>query len=139
MKDIRILVVEDHTSVRTLMRVVLEGEGYRVMEAADGDEAIVAAEEAKPNLIVLDLMMPELDGEHVIERIRQSASISSTPIVVVTAKEEAVGRMKDLLGDENVLVKPFENEALLERVSALAGPGTKPPESPWKEQPRRGY
>lgn len=136
-KDTRILVVEDHSSVRTLLRVILEDEGYRVMEAEDGPAAVELAESAKPDLIILDLMMPALDGEHVIEELRERQATRHTPIIVVTAKEEAVERVGVAIGEENVLTKPFEEGQLLNRVGALVGAGKKPPPPTWKGEPRR--
>lgn len=130
-------MVEDHSSVRTLLRVVLEDAGYRVMEATDGPEALEVAESASPNLILLDLMMPELDGERVIANLRAGGKTAEIPIVVVTAKEEAIGRMKDLLGEANVFGKPFDQEKLLDRISRLIGPGEPAPTSPWKGPTRR--
>lgn len=131
----RVLVVEDHSSVRTLLRVTLEDEGYRVLEANGGFEAIEAAEEAKPDLIMLDLMMPELDGEKVIHEVRGRSDIAGIPIVVVTAREEGIDRVKDLVGEANVFMKPFEEQVLVGRVRDLIGPGEDKPTSPWKGQP----
>lgn len=131
------MLVEDHSSVRALLRVVLEDEGYRIMEADDGPAALEAAESARPDLIVLDLMMPELDGEEVITRLREKPDLAGIPVLVVTAKEEAVGRMMDLLGDRNVFEKPFDQTKVVERVRELAGPARRLPSSPWKGPPER--
>lgn len=132
MSNPRILIVEDHTSVRTLLRVMFEAEGYRTIEADDGPAALEAAESVKPDLILLDLMMPELDGERVIARLSENPQLTGIPIIVVTAKQEAVDRMKDWLGDGNVFTKPFDQASLLARVEELIGPGSPLPSSPWK-------
>lgn len=137
MADKRVLIVEDHTSVRTLIRVILETEGYRVVEAGDGREAVESAENLKPELIVLDLMMPGMDGERVIEELREKPETKEIPILVVTAKEEAVGRVGEVLGRENVIQKPFEESQITQRVAEIIGPGQPPSTSPWKGPPRR--
>jgi CheY-like chemotaxis protein len=137
MADKRVLVVEDHASVRTLIRVILETDGYRVVEANDGREAVESAESLKPELIVLDLMMPGMDGEKVIEELRDKAETKEIPILVVTAKEEAVGRVGEVLGRENVIQKPFEESQITERVAEIIGPGQPSSTSPWKGPPRR--
>lgn len=132
MKDKRVLIVEDHSSVRALLRVMLEGEGYRCLEAGDGVEALQAAQSKKPDLIMLDLMMPEVDGEKVIQEIRGRADISSIPIVVVTAREEGIERISDVVGAANVFMKPFDEGKLIARVRDLIGPGEGRSTSPWR-------
>lgn len=111
---------------------MFETEGYRTIEADDGPAALEAAGSVKPDLILLDLMMPELDGERVIARLSEDPQLSGIPIIVVTAKQEAVDRMKDWLGDGNVFTKPFDQANLLARVEELIGPGSPLPSSPWK-------
>lgn len=132
MQSKRVLVVEDHSSVRTLFRVVLETEGYRVAEAEDGDAALEVAESLLPDLILLDLMMPRMDGERVIEKMYENVNLRSTPVIVVTAKEEAMDRVTEIVGRENVFVKPFDQDQVLERIKELIGPGQKQASSPWK-------
>ena len=138
MADKRILVVEDHSSVRTLFRVILESEGYRVSEAEDGDTALEMAESLRPHLILLDLMMPRLDGERVIQELQEKAELRSTPVIVVSAKEEAMDRVTEVIGQENVFGKPFDEEQVIGRVKELIGPGGKTSSSPWKGETRRG-
>jgi DNA-binding response OmpR family regulator len=133
----RILVVEDHTSVRTLLRVMLEAEGYRVMEAADGPQALDLASSDDLDLMILDLMMPELDGERVLAQLSSQEETKGLPIIVVSAKEEALDRVKDSIGAENVFAKPFEEQILLARIAELVGPGDISSSSPWKGDPRR--
>jgi CheY-like chemotaxis protein len=81
----RILVVDDKASSRELVRTVLEHCGYEVIEAADGAEAVDKARESQPQLILLDLQMPALDGFGVIERLRREVGFAATPIVALTA------------------------------------------------------
>ncbi len=128
----RILVVEDHSSVRTLFRVVLEEEGYRVAEAEDGDAALQAAESLLPDLILLDLMMPRLDGERVLGQMHDNSNLRSTPVIVISAKEEAMDRVTELVGHENVFSKPFDQQQVVDRIKELIGPGEKIASSPWK-------
>lgn len=131
-KDKRILIVEDHSSVRALLRVMLEGEGYRCLEAGDGFEALEAARSQRPDLMLLDLMMPELDGEKVILQAQGSADISTIPILVVTAREEGIERITDAVGAANVFMKPFDESKLIGRVRELIGPGEGRSTSPWR-------
>jgi len=138
MPDKRILVVEDHSSVRTLFRVILESEGYRVSEAEDGDTALEMAESLRPDLILLDLMMPRLDGEKVIQELYEKPDLRSTPIIVVSAKEEAMDRVIEVVGQENAFGKPFDEEKVVNRVKELIGPGGTTSSSPWKGETRRG-
>lgn len=121
MKSIKILLVEDNRSVRELFKVLLEGEGYEIHEAENGADGLKKAEEALPDLMILDLMMPDVDGESVLDRIRSRPELSDTPILVVSGKYEALDRLKDLIGDENVFAKPFEPTRLLDRIGALVG------------------
>jgi two-component system alkaline phosphatase synthesis response regulator PhoP len=121
-----------------LFRVILEDEGYRVAEAEDGDAALQAAENLLPDLIVLDLMMPRLDGERVIEQMYDNSNLRSTPVVVVSAKEEAMDRVMEIVGRENVFSKPFDQEQVVDRIKELIGPGEAKASSPWKgEKPNR--
>lgn len=137
MADKRVLVVEDHSSVRTLIRVILETEGYRVVEAEDGQEAVDTAESLHPELVVLDLMMPGMDGEKVISELKEKPETKDIPILVVTAKEEAVDRVGEVLGPENVIQKPFEESQIVDRVKEMIGAVQRPSTSPWKGPPRR--
>lgn len=125
MASVKILIVEDDPSIRELLRVLLESEGYAIDEAGDGGEGLEKARGVQPHLMILDLMMPGVDGEQVIGTMRGAPSLAHIPVIVVTGKDEALGRVKDLLGDENVFSKPFEPTRLLDRVGALvdAGPG----------------
>lgn len=124
------LLVDDYSSIRTLLRVVLEDEGYRTSEASNATDAIESVLKMKPDLIILDLMMPQIDGRYVIEHLRQSGN--ETPIIVLTAKTEGLDAVMDLVGALNVYNKPFDQRRLLARIQELIGEATKPTESPWK-------
>ncbi len=117
----RILVVEDDPSVRGLLQTLLTGEGYDVTTASDGLAGLVKASAAPPSCILLDLMMPDLGGVRVLEELRSDPQLAAVPVVVVTGKLDAVPALRDLLGDENVFVKPFGVTELLNRVAAITG------------------
>jgi len=112
-----ILVVDDERKIRDVVRSYLEREGYAVLLADSGQAALEIAARAEPDLIVLDLMLPDVSGEEVARSVR---SVSEVPIVMLTAKaseEDRVGGLK--LGADDYLVKPFSFEELLARVHAL--------------------
>jgi len=114
----RILIIEDELPMRTALQDVLQAEGYRVMEAADGEIGLRRAMEEKPDLILLDIMMPKLDGYAVCQELRRL----SNPVLVLmlTAKGQIEDRVTGLdAGADDYLVKPFSTEELLARVRAL--------------------
>ena len=119
----RVLVVEDDPSVRGLLHTLLSAEGYDVATASDGLAGLVKAATTSPALILLDLMMPDLGGLRVLEELRRDPALAGTPVLVVTGKVEAVPAMRELVGDESVLIKPFAVAQLLERVGELTGGG----------------
>ena len=114
----RILIIEDETPMRTALRDVLEAEGYRVLDAADGEGGLARALEEKPDLILLDIMMPKLDGYEVCAELRRLAN--PVPVLMLTAKGQVEDRVTGLdAGADDYLVKPFSTEELLARVRAL--------------------
>jgi DNA-binding response OmpR family regulator len=115
----RVLVVEDDPSVRGLLHTLLTGEGYDVATASDGLAGLVKASSAKPDLMLLDLMMPDLGGVRVLEELRGDPALADVPVIVVTGKLEAVPPLRGLLGEDNVFVKPFGVAELLARVAAV--------------------
>jgi two-component system OmpR family response regulator len=115
----RVLVVEDDPSVRGLLHTLLTGEGYDVATASDGLAGLVKASSAKPDLMLLDLMMPDLGGIRVLEELRADPTMADIPVIVVTGKLEAVPSLRSLLGDDNVFVKPFGVTELLDRVATV--------------------
>lgn len=117
----KILIVDDHESVRDLLRLLCEGEGYDVFEANDGAEALARVDKDKPDLLILDLMMPEVDGEQVIKALWRDEESVRTPVIVVSAKYEALDELIELIGSANVFPKPFEPTRLLDRVRELVG------------------
>ena len=114
----RILIIEDELPMRTALADVLTGEGYRVLTAADGEAGLRRALDEHPDLILLDLMMPRLDGYAVCAELRRLKN--PVPILMLTAKGQLEDRVKGLdLGADDYLRKPFSTEELLARVRAL--------------------
>lgn len=114
----RILIIEDELPMRTALQDVLAGEGYRVLTAADGEAGLKRALEEKPDLVLLDIMMPRLDGYAVCAELRRLAS--PVPLLMLTAKGQIEERVRGLdMGADDYLVKPFSTEELLARVRAL--------------------
>jgi len=114
----RILIIEDETPMRTALADVLEGEGYRPITAADGEIGLRKAIEEKPDLILLDIMMPKLDGFEVCAELRRLGH--TVPVLMLTAKGQIEDRVTGLdAGADDYLVKPFSTEELLARVRAL--------------------
>ena len=114
----RILIIEDELPMRTALTDVLAAEGYRVIGAADGEIGLRRALEEKPDLILLDIMMPKLDGYAVCAELRRLSN--PVPILMLTAKGQVEDRVAGLdSGADDYLVKPFSTEELLARVRAM--------------------
>jgi DNA-binding response OmpR family regulator len=114
----RILIIEDELPMRTALQDVLAAEGYRVLSAADGESGLRRALEEKPDLILLDIMMPRLDGFAVCAELRRLSN--PVPVLMLTAKGQVEDRVQGLdVGADDYLVKPFSTEELLARVRAL--------------------
>ena len=117
-----VLVADDDADVRELVVFRLERAGYRVVTAADGQEAVEVALERSPDVCVIDVMMPKLDGYQVTERLRASPGLAEVPIVLLTASVEdaAVSRGFEV-GASDYIKKPFGPHELLERIAAALG------------------
>jgi DNA-binding response OmpR family regulator len=114
----RILIIEDETPMRTALADVLEGEGYRTFSAADGEIGLRKAVDEQPDLILLDIMMPKLDGFAVCAELRRLGIV--VPVLMLTAKGQIEDRVAGLdVGADDYLIKPFSTEELLARVRAL--------------------
>ncbi len=127
----RILIIEDETPMRTALADVLTGEGYRALTSADGDIGLRKAVAEKPDLILLDVMMPKLDGFAVCAELRRLGH--TTPVLMLTAKGQIEDRVNGLdAGADDYLVKPFSTEELLARVRALLRRAQRQGKSPVK-------
>lgn len=113
----RILVVEDEPRLRALLRLYLERDGYLVMEAADGAAALAAYDADAPDLVILDLMLPRMQGETVLEELRDRGSV---PVLITSAKRTDADRIAGLrLGADDYLGKPFNPHEVTARVAAI--------------------
>ncbi|MEK5070168.1 response regulator transcription factor [Sporosarcina sp. FSL K6-1508] len=113
----KVLIVDDDPHMRELVRLFLRPEGFEIMEADDGIEALAALESFKADLVVLDIMMPNMDGWELCREIRKQYDI---PLLMLTAKGDTTQKVKGFeLGTDDYLVKPFEPAELVARVKAL--------------------
>lgn len=112
----KILVVDDEKPISDIIKFNLEKEGYEVVTAFDGEEGLDKVESEQPDLIILDLMLPKVDGLEVAKRVRAK---HSTPIIMVTAKDSELDKVLGLeLGADDYVTKPFSNRELVARVKA---------------------
>jgi len=112
-----ILLVEDENNIRTTTAEFLREENYHIIEAADGEEALELFEESKPMLVILDLMLPKLDGLEVCKAIRQKSNV---PIIMLTARDEEIDKLLGLeLGADDYITKPFSLRELKARIKAV--------------------
>lgn len=119
MLDKRILIVDDEMHIRELIKFNLEKNGFKTIQAADGREAVELAKERQVDLIILDLMLPVIDGFEVCKEIRKDSVICDTPIIMLTAKGEEIDKIVGLeLGADDYMTKPFSVRELVARVKA---------------------
>jgi DNA-binding response OmpR family regulator len=126
-----ILVIEDDAHIRELIEFNLSKQGFKVSSSETGSDGLQKASELKPHLIILDLMLPKMDGLSVLRRIRESAPIRKTPVLVLTAKTDESDILVGLeLGADGYMGKPFSIKELVARVRALlrrSGDDLQPP------------
>ena len=114
--DKKVLIVDDEKAIVDILNYNLTKEGYKTIEAHDGEQAVTMAEEEKPDLILLDVMLPKKDGFAVCQEIRQNSNV---PIIMVTAKEDVVDKIIGLeLGADDYITKPFSVREVVARVKA---------------------
>lgn len=116
----KILVVDDESHIVELVRFNLESNGYSVVEASDGKEALARAKEELPDLILLDLMLPVIDGTEVCKKLKSDSSTEAIPIIMLTAKSDEMDKIIGLeIGADDYITKPFSLRELLARVKAV--------------------
>ena len=116
----KILVVEDEENIRTNIKEYLETQQLQVLEAADGETALEMVETMKPDLIILDVMLPNMDGIELLTKIRQSMEYRDIPIILATAKGQEYDRIRGFdLGADDYIVKPFSVMEMVSRVKAI--------------------
>ena len=113
----RIMIVDDEPDLITLVQVRLAASGYEVIAAHDGGEGLEKAQKEKPDLILLDVMMPGIDGFEVLRKLKNSPQTISIPVIMLTAKgdRQSLSKAKDL-GATDYITKPFNSEALLDLI-----------------------
>ena len=118
MPMLKILLVDDDPNIRQLVNLYLQKEGFEVMMAARGDEALKMFKASPPNLILLDIMLPGMDGWQVCREVRK---ISNIPIIMLTAKDETFDKVLGLeLGADDYVAKPFDMKELVARIKAVS-------------------
>jgi two-component system chemotaxis response regulator CheY len=114
----KILIVDDESSMRFLLRIILESAGYEVLEAHHGADALERVKESRPNLVVTDLMMPVMNGRDLVRRLRSDPETAGIPILLISANPHA-----EVAAVDAIVGKPFEPEAFVEAARSLAGSG----------------
>jgi len=118
----RILIVEDHPTMREAMRLVLEGEGFDIDEASDGDQALAAVHDERPDLVLLDMSIPGVSGSEVLAAVKGDPATSEVRVIVVTATGEEGRAAAMTAGADHYFTKPFSPIALLQAVEEVLGP-----------------
>ena len=115
----KILIADDESSVRSLLRRILHGK-YIVLEASDGEEAVVMAQKEKPDAILMDMMMPKLDGVGACNIIKDDPDTKAIPVIMVTARWQPLDQewAKDM-GVDGYIVKPFDHRELMDTINEL--------------------
>lgn len=117
MNNLKILVVDDEKNICELLRLYLEKEGYTVVTAYDGEEAVETFKKENPDLMILDIMLPKMDGWQVCREVRKNSEV---PIIMLTAKGETFDKVLGLeLGADDYMVKPFDTKEIVARIKAV--------------------
>jgi len=121
----RILVVDDEIYIVHILDFSLGMEGYEVLTALDGEQALEKARTEKPDLIVLDIMMPKLDGYETCKRLKADPEVKDVPVILLSAKGRNVDQKVGFeVGADDYITKPFSPRKLVERINAILGHGT---------------
>jgi len=116
----RVLIVDDEPNIVVSLEFLLRQQGYEVIVARDGEEALAAAGERRPDLVVLDVMLPGLDGFEVCRRLRERTDLAGLKIILLTARGRDVERVRGLEeGADDYITKPFSTRDLMKRVAEL--------------------
>lgn len=116
----KILIVDDEPDILDILKYNLEKEGYRVKKAKDGEEALIKAKEDKPDMIILDIMMPKKNGIEVCKELRKSKRFNDTYIIFLTAKNEELSEVAGFdVGADDYVVKPIKPRSLISRIKTL--------------------
>ena len=118
------MVVDDNPDIITIVKTILEGKGHAVLSASSGPELLNMLKTQKPDLIILDIMMPEMDGLEVLSRLKAVADTATIPVILLTAKvqyEDVLGGYK--LGADYYITKPFTSTQLVNGINLLLGEG----------------
>lgn len=115
-----VLVIEDEKNIRELIKYNLQGEGYHVLEETLGDAGLRRIQQDRPDLVLLDLMLPGIDGVSVCKSVKQNPKTNMIPVIMVTAKSEEIDKVLGLeIGADDYITKPFSPRELLARVKAV--------------------
>jgi DNA-binding response OmpR family regulator len=126
-----ILIVEDDREIRDLLVHYLRKEGFRPLAARDGEEGLEMARAEKPDLVLLDILLPKMDGLELLRNIRADREIARTPVAMLTAKGDETDRIVGLeLGADDYIPKPFSPREVVARIKAIFRRSRKPPEEP---------
>ncbi len=116
----KILLIDDSGDVQDLVKMILSNEGYEVISALNGPEGILKAEDVLPDLILLDIMMPDMDGWEVIKILKSNEKTISIPVIIFTCKSELKDKLMGLReGAVDYITKPFDVNYLIEKVAAI--------------------
>ncbi len=116
----KILIADDRSEVVELVKVTLEGEGYQSIDASDGREALEKIKREKPDLVLLDIVMPKMDGFEVLSQLKKDPVLKEIPIIMLTAKGQKSDQEKGKeLGATGYIIKPFSPLALLKRIEEI--------------------
>ena len=123
----RVLVVDDEPFILRSLTFVLRKEGFEVLEARNGEEAMESIRRDKPNLVILDVMMPKKNGYEVLSEVKSDPELRSTYIIMLTAKGQEADRIKGMeLGVDEYMTKPFSPMKIVERAKAVLTPASTP-------------
>ena len=118
----RILVVDDEMYILNILDFSLDSEGFKVVTAANGEEALFKADELKPDLIILDVMMPKIDGFEVCRALKAKKDTNAIPVILLSAKDRDADKKKGQeVGADRYMTKPFSPGKLIETVQELLG------------------